>query len=318
MLTLFTTAKPFTGHNGVIQRNALKSWTLLHPEVDVILFGDDAGAADVSRELGIRHEPEVTRSPRGMKHLNYIFIKAQELARHDIVCYCNCDIILMQDFRIAIERVSQFSNRFLMLGRRWDVDISDSLDFSEFDWEAKAQALAKTRGFQRTYRNIDYFLFRRGLYSDIPRLVIGRIWWDHWLVWQARHLGASIIDVSAEVCAVHQNHDYGYHPEGKSGVWEDEEAKSNFDLAGQGKKMLMIEDADYRLTPNGVRKNIFYRLVPVKRWFRPHYRRVRDFVRPNIWHPLLGVTRSVRHAFGLKRSSLPVSIGPKERRLPDE
>jgi hypothetical protein len=34
MLTFFTTAKPFRGHSGVIQRNALKSWTLLHPDVE--------------------------------------------------------------------------------------------------------------------------------------------------------------------------------------------------------------------------------------------------------------------------------------------
>jgi hypothetical protein len=33
MLTLFfTTAKPFVGHSGVIQRNALKSWKLWHPQ----------------------------------------------------------------------------------------------------------------------------------------------------------------------------------------------------------------------------------------------------------------------------------------------
>ena len=45
MLTFFTTAKPFRGHNAIIQRNALKSWTLLRPDVEVILFGDDEGAA---------------------------------------------------------------------------------------------------------------------------------------------------------------------------------------------------------------------------------------------------------------------------------
>lgn len=36
MLTFFTTAKPFQGHNRVIQRNALKSWTLLHADVEVV------------------------------------------------------------------------------------------------------------------------------------------------------------------------------------------------------------------------------------------------------------------------------------------
>jgi len=43
MLTLFTTAKTFEGHSGVIQHNPLKSWKLLHPDIEIILFGDDAG-----------------------------------------------------------------------------------------------------------------------------------------------------------------------------------------------------------------------------------------------------------------------------------
>lgn len=43
MLTIFSTCKPFLGHSAVIQRNALKSWTLLHPDIEIILFGDDEG-----------------------------------------------------------------------------------------------------------------------------------------------------------------------------------------------------------------------------------------------------------------------------------
>jgi len=61
MITFFTTAKPFTGHDGVIQRNALKSWTLATPDAEVILFGDEEGAAETARELGIKHVPEVRR-----------------------------------------------------------------------------------------------------------------------------------------------------------------------------------------------------------------------------------------------------------------
>jgi len=57
MLTFFTTAKPFRGHSAVIQRNALQSWRLLHPEVEVILFGNDEGAAEVCADLGLGYEP---------------------------------------------------------------------------------------------------------------------------------------------------------------------------------------------------------------------------------------------------------------------
>src|SRR5260370_28141611 len=104
MLTFFTTAKPFRGHDGIIQRNALKSWTLLDPDVEVIVFGDEEGAADVCGEMGLRHEPHVERHESGLKYLNYMFERAQKIARHHYLCYANCDIILMMDFREALEK----------------------------------------------------------------------------------------------------------------------------------------------------------------------------------------------------------------------
>src|SRR5258708_33627463 len=62
MITIFTTAKPFTGHSGVIQRNALKSWKELHADAEVILFGDEEGAAEAAREAGARHVGKVERA----------------------------------------------------------------------------------------------------------------------------------------------------------------------------------------------------------------------------------------------------------------
>ena len=61
MITIFTTAKPFCGHSGVIQRNALESWKRLHADVEVILFENEEGAAEAARELGIRHVEKVRR-----------------------------------------------------------------------------------------------------------------------------------------------------------------------------------------------------------------------------------------------------------------
>jgi hypothetical protein len=44
MITFFTTPKPFCGHIGVIQRNAIESWKRIRPSVEVIPFGDEEGA----------------------------------------------------------------------------------------------------------------------------------------------------------------------------------------------------------------------------------------------------------------------------------
>ncbi len=70
MLTIFATAKPFRGHTAVIQRNALQSWKALHPDIEVILFGDDSGAAQAEQELrGLRRSggSDLVSSPRTNK-----------------------------------------------------------------------------------------------------------------------------------------------------------------------------------------------------------------------------------------------------------
>jgi hypothetical protein len=312
VLTIFSTPKPFLGHINVIQRNALRSWKLLHPDVEVILFGDDAGAAEVCREFGARHEPEVLRSELGTKRLDSIFNRAQQVARHPAVCYANCDIILTQDFLDAHRALAAWNHNHLMVGRRWDTDVTEPLHFENQNWQEQTVSLAHREGIQRFYHNIDYFLFPRGLYKQIPPLVIGRIWWDHWLVGKAHALGTAVVDVSEVVCAIHQNHDYGYHAKGIEGVWNDDDARRNLELAKADTRLATIEDAPYRLTSRSIEKNNFYWLAPAKRSLRIASRRVRGTVRTRLWHPFLNATRSLRHAIGLKKDSGSAPAGPRK------
>jgi hypothetical protein len=294
----------------VIQRNALESWKRLHPDVEVILFGDDAGAAEVCRELGLGCEPAIERLKNGTKGLRSIFGRAQEIACHDILCYVNCDIILTSDFLRAIEALFTGNAPFLMVGRRWDVDVTQPLDFSQPGWQEAIVQHARQEGFQRLYYNIDYFAFRRGLYVQIPDLVIGRNWWDQWLVWQAGATGAAVVDASEVVCAVHQNHDYSYHPQGMNGVWTDDATQENFRGAGGWSHLHTIEDATYRLNPEGLQRNRGYWMAPAKRRARRVRWAVRTFLRTRLWHPFLDKTRSLRQALGLRQNAL----NPRRRR----
>jgi hypothetical protein len=304
MLTFFTTAKAFAGHSDVIQRNALRSWTLLHPDVEVIVFGDDVGSAEVCRELGLRHEPRVERKEGVPPSVRSIFGRAQEIAQHEQVCYCNCDIILMQDFRLALERAQAWREKFLMVGRRWDVDVTAPVDFGEAGWEEKLRERARREGFQRLYYNIDYFAFRRGLYREFPGLVVGRNHWDQWMVWQAGVAGVQVIDVSDVVCAVHQNHDYSFHPQGMTGVWNEESTRENYRQAGGWRHLHTMEDAQWRLTAGGMARNRLAWAAPAKRVGRRAIRAARGFARTRLWHPFLDKTRRVRHALGLQESGL--------------
>ena len=296
MLTIFSTPKPFKGHSNIIQRNAIKSWTLLHPDVEVILFGDEEGAAEVCAEFGIRHEPEVRRHEKGPKYLDYFFDRAQEIARHSTLCYVNCDIVLMSDFRQAVERTASTWPEFLMVGRRWDTDIKTPLEFQGHDWEAKLKAFARQHGERRSATFIDYFVFPRGLYHHkMPSFVIGRPAWDPWLIWFAISSGAAVVDASRVVTAVHQNHDYSYHPQGAKGVSCDDLLKRNQKLSGGWTHWQTTHSAGYVLTPHGLRRRYF------SRWVEPIRQNLQYYVML-VWFRLLDFTRPFRNRLGLRRT----------------
>jgi hypothetical protein len=296
VLTFFTTAKAFTGHSGIIQRNALKSWTLATPDAEVILFGDEEGAAETARELGITHVAEVERVPQGPKVLRSFFDAAQKMAKHDVVCYANCDIIFTADIADAVQRVREACNKFLMVGRRWDTDIREPIAFDDPNWSDEVHRKARESAKQLGGGWIDYFVFPRGFYAGkLPEMVIGRVHWDQWLVWKAREMGADVVDASEAVMAIHQNHDYGYHPAGKSGVWSDELSQRNYALAGGRWHLRTIDDATHVLRPDGIS-------AKPGRTMRGISRTVRT-AREAAWTAGLDWTRPVRRALGLRKKT---------------
>jgi hypothetical protein len=301
MLTLFTTAKPFIGHNAITQRNALQSWRRLHPDVEIILFGDDKGAAEACAEFGIRHEPRVERNEFGTNRVDYMFSKAQEIARQDMLCFANCDIILLPDFCRAIGRVKTAHPAFLAIGRRWDTPIAQPIDFSSPGWAEDTKRKALAANHRQTEWFIDYFAFSRGLFgADIPPLAVGRVGWDNWMVWKGLQSQKPVVDLSPVVMAVHQNHDYSHHPLGKEGVWGGQEAERNFQLAGGWDHFRNIGDATEALHPRGLRPNRKRYWFSLKRAAEPAGR----FLLYRIWSPtwlfLLRVTRPFRNALGLR------------------
>jgi hypothetical protein len=299
MITFFTTPKPFRGHIGVIQRNAIESWKRIHPSAEVILFGDEEGAAEAARELGVRHVPQVKRNSFGTPYLASILDGARELTRNFLLSYVNCDIVLLSDFRVALERLPVLNSSFLMAGQRWDTDVTEPLDFSRSDWQADLRQRALTAHHQRPPRWIDYFVFSRGLYDQkTPPLVIGRAGFDSWMIWYARYAGARVIDASQVVVAVHQNHDYSHHPEGEKGIYEGEEARQNYAYM-QGWHYATLENATHRLTFRGVRPNYHHWVVQA--------RRKTVALCYAAWFALLGLTRPLRSHLGLRQRHKPVA-----------
>jgi hypothetical protein len=297
MLTLFAIPKAFKGHIDVIQRNAIQSWKRLHPEIEIILFGSDEGTAEVAREFGLRHEPHVELNEYGSCLVHSMFAKVRAVARREILCYINCDIILLDDFCAALEQIKAAHREFLMVGRRTDVDIRNPWPFDRPGWKVELSELVSRYGKDRAVDHVDYFAFSRGVYGpEIPALAIGRAHWDNWAIWHVLDLKHAVVDASAVVTAVHQNHDYGHHPEGKPGVYYGEEAERNRQLAGGWRHLRTIADATEVLTPEKLKPNALRHWSAVKRYAKQAGRVLLNDVWHPVWFALLTLTRPLRRS----------------------
>ena len=254
MLTLFCIPKPFREHYEVIQRNAIRSWHLLRPACEIILFGGEAGTKEVAEEFGLRHVSDIARNEHGTPLVNDLFEKAQTLTKNDSLCYVNADIILMSDFMLAVAQALHCEHRFLMVGQRWDVDLEEPWYFKPPDWETALRAHVREYGRLHDYTGIDYFVFSRGLWSDIPPFAIGRTVWDNWLLYRARKSRCPLIDASQVVMALHQNHDYSHNGKDEEWVFQGPEAERNLKLAGGWPQVFTLLDATHSLTPVGMKR----------------------------------------------------------------
>jgi hypothetical protein len=299
MITFFSTPKPFRGHIGIIQRNAIQSWRLTQPDAEVILFGNETGAAKVAGELGARHEPEVERNSSGTPLLSSLFDRADRLARHDRLCFLNTDIFLTDDFLGAATRLGQIHPLSLMVGRRCDVNITEPWDFSKPGWSERLRSMARERGKLRPAQWIDYFVFPRGLlHQQIPPFAVGRPGYDNWLLWKVRAMGVPVVDVTQVVLAVHQNHDYAHHVGGEAGFWGGAETQQNYALLGKG-QFATIDNATHRLTAKGLRPNYYHWVALAKR--------KASAARNATWFGLLALTRPLRRWLGLRQRQIPNS-----------
>jgi len=210
MLTIFGLPKAFTGQFQTVQENAIRSWSRLKPSPEIILFGNDSGTAEMAREIGARHEPGVERNEYDTPLVTRIFERAQQIASNDLMCYVNSDIILTSSFSLGVSRLVDHygKDQFLGVGRKCNFPLTESLPF-DGEWEQLLQTRAARDGAYVTYDS-DYFVFRRGLWADMPPFAIGRCYWTQWLMFKARQAGVPMIDMTPVVLAVESKHDYSH------------------------------------------------------------------------------------------------------------
>lgn len=214
-LTIFTAPKPFTdAHISIIQRNAIQSWLQLGNDVDVLWVGEEDGLAEVAAEYGVKHLPDVARNEFGTPLVSSIFDLARQHSASPLLAYVNADILLLPDFVEIARAVAAQVQKFLIVGRRWDLDIRQGLPFTS-GWESALSEIVRSQGELHAPSGSDYFIFPRSIFQNIPDFAIGRAGWDNWMIYQGLKQKWAVVDASESLMVIHQNHDYSHLPGGQ-------------------------------------------------------------------------------------------------------
>ncbi len=246
LITLFSAPKPFTNPRiALIQRNALASWQALGPEVSVAMVGDEPGIAEAAAEFGFRHLPQVAVNDLGTPLISSIFALGRSLNDSPYLAYVNADILLFPDFVNCARGVGEALECFLMVGRRWDLRVEEPLRFDPEGQTALKQRLL-TEGRLHARTGSDYFIFPRACFQQIPDFTVGRAGWDNWMIYHARVQGWSVVDASADLQIIHQNHDYSHLPDGQR-HYRLPETGENVQLAGGWRTIFVLDDASHQL-----------------------------------------------------------------------
>jgi hypothetical protein len=267
MVTLFSIPKSFQGPTGILQRNALCSWLRLVPAGDVLLLGDDPGVAETAEEFGVIHVPGMETNEFGTPLLSAAYASAQERARNDLLLYVNADIILLPDCLTALKQIPR--KPFLLSGCRWDLEVRQEIDFQDSAWGEKLAGRVRKEGILHGPYGMDYFIFRCHT-VQMPPFAVGRPGWDTWLVHHMRKRKVPVIDATAAIMIVHQNHDFSHSRFG--GKWDvgGPEKERNYHLAGGYDCMMSLRDADWVLDGDGLHRPAFpQRLYPLLSFFPP-------------------------------------------------
>jgi hypothetical protein len=209
-----------------------------------------------------------------------VFEKIRGLASGQIVAQVNADIILNDSFIQAVSLTAKQLNGkpFFMIGRRWDLDFSEQINFENIDWQKDILLAAKNRGRLHGISGIDYWVFPKNFDFHPPAFNVGRAGMDSWLIYRARSLKIPVIDATEMAPIIHQNHNY---PQKKKDYFKPE-TERNLKLSGAPLNSMSLLDADWIISANGalIRPPFPRRIFSILSLFYP-------------WRLLLAVKRKI-------------------------
>jgi hypothetical protein len=210
----FTTPKFFDQNNIVSQINSFTNVLSLKLTKTLTVFGEEGDqlGKKVASHLKIKWHTKYRTAPSGAPLLNDLFKTIIQIYPDaDFYIYFNSDILFVSGLPDSLVHLNKKKGGtpIFACGQRWDTDIIHEL----INWERmdlnNFQNKIKNNGNLHDSCGIDYFIFEKNTFHEMPDFIVARATYDNVIV------GHSIInnkimdwDLSETIFAAHQNHPY--------------------------------------------------------------------------------------------------------------
>jgi len=263
MFTIFTFPRPFKSPFNTPQLNAINSWKKIHKDIEIYLINDELNTA---KEFAIKNKIKCIDgkfSKYGSPLLKDAIQSINSVARNDIILFINTDIVYVDGIKRTIDVVLNNFDKYFIVGRRVDCDIDYEISFNNEDYQKKLITMYKN-GDMHGLSGLDYWVFPKNSFNEIPDFVIGKPGYDNWLLAESKRTSIPVIDASNTIRILHQNH---YYPQKKSDSYKieyDENLKKAGDLLGS------LRNSDFVVDNSFLLKNpsIFYQFFDYLNGFR--------------------------------------------------
>lgn len=247
-MIIFTVPKPFKGEFDIIQRNAIDSWLSFKPKPKILLLGNEEGILAIAKQKQLIQIKDIKKNKYGTPLVNDIFAQAQKDSNKEVFMYINTDVVLLESPVPTIALLTKKFEKFLAVGRRYEIQIKKRMNCVEIKQMAGTSDLR-----QKNNSWMDYFIFTRGVFDSVPPFAIGKTFWDKWLVWNTLQQNIPTIDITDQLFAIHQSHSYSMNSKTNiKTVWTGEEALENLRLAGGWSHSATVGEASIKLTKDTI------------------------------------------------------------------
>lgn len=208
-LIFVTSCKPIDNEKTKIrQMNSILSWDWLDCDKEIFLFNKDEQIVSLYEHLNITIVKEYESSNnsdlptwRAMK--DYASNVANE---EDYIVWVNSDIIFDNTLLETIEGVEKSTNNFILTGKRknWD-------DYHLLSRKDEVRQIPFTD--QGDKWEIDYYVFKKNHFKDLPKFYIARMSFDNYLLQNSIRNVEHTVDCTLTINAIHHTHGYGKNSE---------------------------------------------------------------------------------------------------------